>query len=108
MPHPRRRPRVAPTGRVSLRLTTEQRDQFLASSQTPRELGHTLHRAVVRNGKLTIRVTRDALEALIIAAARTTPTNRHAERALDALLRYLESRSDQFAEAEGEAEDRND
>lgn len=99
MPYSRQRPRIAPTGRVSLRLHTGQRDLLVHAPGTPPGLGHALHRAPVRAGKLTLRVGRGELEALIAVAANLRPTDRRTERELDALLRYLESREEQFAEA---------
>lgn len=98
MPYSRQRPRLAPTGRITVRLTPAQRDLLLASSHTPKDVAHALHRASVREGKLGVRVTRASLDALILAAAQLPTVDREAERALDGLLRYLESLADRFAD----------
>ena len=98
MPYQRRRPRIPATGRVTLWLNPAQRDLFVHSPDTPRALSHALHHAPVQKGKLTLRVTRDALDALIAAAAKFAPQSRDEDRALATLLRYLESLEDRFAE----------
>jgi hypothetical protein len=98
MPYSRQRQRIAPNGRISVRLTPEQRDLFIRSSAIPKNLGHLLHHAPVREGKLSVRIDRVGLEAMILAAARVTAADRAEERALAALLRYLESREDRFAD----------
>lgn len=98
MPYSRQRPRLAPTGRVAVRLTPPQRDQFIHSGDLPAGLGQALHRAVVREGKLSVRVTRDELDLLIRAGAKLRPADRRAEREMDTLLRYLEGLEDRFAE----------
>lgn len=101
MSYLRQRPRIPPTGRITVRLTTAQRDLFIQSADTPAPLGHALHRAPVREGKLSIRVTRESLEALIrVAATASTRGDRRSERALAALLKYLESLEDRFADAD--------
>lgn len=105
MPYPRQRPRVPANGRISLRLTPGQRDLFIASDVTPRKLSQLLHHAVVREGKLAVRVTREELDALIAAAARVTASDPETDRALTTLLRYLENAADQFEEPEPAAED---
>lgn len=97
----RQRPRVAPTGRITVRLTTGQRDLFIKAGRTPKDLAYALHRAPVRGGKLSIRVTREVLDALIAAAAISRAPDRRAEQDLAALLRYLEALEDRFAEPEG-------
>ena len=102
MPYSRQRPRIAPTGRVTLRLNTLQRDLFIHSPDTPKNLAHVLHRATVREGKLTVRVSREELDALIAAAANVEAPDRQTDRALAALLRYMESLEDRFAEPEPE------
>lgn len=102
MPYSRQRPRVAATAAITIRLTPAQRDALIGSPQTPKELGHLLHRATVREGKLQVRVKRAWLDALILAAADMRAPDRRAERELDALLRYLEGMADRF---EREAED---
>lgn len=105
MPYSRQRSRIAPTGRVAVRLTPAQRDLFIHSAAVPRELGHHLHHAVVRRGKLQVRVSRAELDALIAAAANTRASDAPGERALAALLRYLEGIEDRFAEPGGGDED---
>lgn len=96
MPYPRRRPTIAATGRVTLWLTPPQRDLFLNAPGLPKDLGHALHRAPVHKGKLTVRVTREALDALIAVAARFEARHPTEDRALGALLRYLESQEERF------------
>lgn len=105
MPYSRQRSRIAPTGRVTIRLTPAQRDFFLEAGATPKDLGHALHRATVREGKLTLRVTRESLDALIAVAARTRVPDRRLERELLTLLRYLESMEDRFAESDDHVSD---
>lgn len=83
---------------MAVRLTTEQRGLFLRLHSLPRELGHPLHHAVVRRGKLQVRVTRSELDTLIAAAAQARAADAAGERALTALLGYLESIEDRFAE----------
>jgi hypothetical protein len=106
MPYLRRLPRIAPGGRVSLWLNPAQRDLFIRSPDTPRALGHALHHAPVRKGKLTLRVTRESLDALITVAARFAAQSRDEERAVSTLLRYLESLEDRFDDAFPADEDR--
>lgn len=98
MPYQRRRPRIPATGRVTLWLNPAQRDLFVHSPDTPRALSHALHHAPVQKGKLTLRVTRDALDALIAAAVKFSPQTRDEDRAVATLLRYLESLEDRFVE----------
>jgi hypothetical protein len=98
MPYQRRRPRIPATGRVTLWLNTAQRDVFVHSRETPQALSHALHRAPVKKGKLTLRVTRESVDALILAAANATPKNAAEERTFNALIRYLESLEDRFEE----------
>ena len=100
MPYSRQRPRIAPTGRVTIRLNTVQRDLFTGADATPKSLMHTLRRAPVREGQLSVRVDRETLDALIAIAAKAHASDRKAERELDALLSYLESLADRFAEPE--------
>jgi hypothetical protein len=102
MPYSRQRPRIAPTGRIALRLTPEQRDLFLGSGHLPKDLGHVLHRAAVRQGKLMVRLSREELDTLIAAGAKVSPSDAAAERNLDTLLRYLESLADRFEDASDE------
>jgi uncharacterized protein (DUF1778 family) len=99
MPYSRQRPRIAPTGRVTIRLTPAQRDLFIHSAATPKNIGHLLHGAAVRDGKLSIRVNRESLEALIQVAAKIRFPDRGMERELSTLSRYLESLEDRFADA---------
>jgi uncharacterized protein (DUF1778 family) len=94
----RRRPRIAATGRVSVRLTTSQRDLFLGGRAVPPALAFALKHAPVRDGKLSLRVTRDELDRLIAAAAQVTPANKADARVLDIFLSYLESLEDRFEE----------
>jgi hypothetical protein len=96
MPYSRQRPRIPATGRIAVRLTPAQRDVFLASPGLAKDLGHQLHRAPVREGKLAVRLTRAELDALIAVAAGVPVANPEADRALDTLLRYLEDLADQF------------
>ncbi|MDF3058135.1 MAG: hypothetical protein K0R17_2350 [Rariglobus sp.] len=96
MHYSRRQPRVAPTGRITVRLSTDQRDLFIKASEVPRDLAHALHRAPVRGGKLSIRITREFLDALIAAAAKSQAPDRRAERDLVALLGYLEGLEERF------------
>ena len=102
MPHQRRLPRIPATGRVTLWLNPAQRDLFVNSPDTPRSLSHALHHAPVQKGKLTLRVTRESLDALIAAAAKFVPQSRGEDRALATLLRYLESLEDRFADEAGD------
>jgi hypothetical protein len=98
MPYSRRLPRIARTGRVAIWLNPAQRDLFIQSPDTPKDLGHALHHAPVRKGKLTLRVTRESLDALIAVAAGFRPQSRGEDRALTTLLRYLESVEDRFGD----------
>lgn len=88
--------RVAPTGRVSIRLGTAQRDLFARSADTPRNLACTLRNAPVRDGKLSVRVTRPELASLIAIAARAPAEGKREERELATLVRYLEGIEDRF------------
>jgi hypothetical protein len=92
------RPRVAPGGRVAVRLNPAQRDLFVGSSLTPRNLVYALRQAPVREGKLSVRVRRAELEAMIAAAAAAPDTGRREEQELAALERYLEGLEDRFLE----------
>lgn len=106
MHYSRQRPRVAPTGRISIRLTTWQRDLLMAAATTPKDLGHVLHRAPVRGGKLSIRVTRETLEALIATVAKSPAPQERTERDMKALLGYLETLEDRFEQPdEAEADE---
>lgn len=96
MPYSRQPPKIAPTGRVTLQLSTAQRDLFVQSDRTPRGLIHELRRAPVREGKLSVRVTQASLAALIEAVAAMNAPDRRAEKALDSLMRYLESLEERF------------
>ncbi|MET0263354.1 MAG: hypothetical protein ABW223_10685 [Rariglobus sp.] len=88
-----------------MRLTTAQRDLFIKAAEIPRDLGYALHRAPVKAGKLRVSVTRAALEALISVAAKTGAHDREDERALAALVRYLEGLEDRFEEEDDDSED---
>lgn len=104
MPYTRRQPKIAGTGAISIRLSPAQRDLLMRSPHVPQEVGHLLHRATVREGKLGVRLKREALDALITAAAHVPAADAKAERDLDALLRYLEAMADRF-ERIGEGEE---
>lgn len=96
----RLRPRVAANGRVSVRLSPSQRDLFTRAAATPRALAYALRNAPVREGRLSVRVRRGELEALVAAAVATPAADRREERELVALVRYLEGLEDSFEEAE--------
>jgi hypothetical protein len=102
VPYQRQLPRIPATGKVAVRLTPPQRDLLLNSSRTPRGVGHLLHRAPVRKGKLEVRVGRESLDTLILVAAAAIPTapasraERETARAVDTFVRYLENLSDRF------------
>ena len=100
MPYRRQRPRIAHTGRVTVRLSTEQRDLFIHHPATRMPLGHALHRAPVRKGELSVRVNREELEQLIAVAADFEAEDKRSERALASLLRYLETLEDRFEDPE--------
>jgi hypothetical protein len=104
MPHPRRLPRIATTGRIAVRVTTLQRDIFLADPALSRDLAHGLRRAAVNQGKLRLSVGREALDQLIAAAAKTATPDRAVEREISALLDYLESLADRFIVPDEEKE----
>lgn len=107
MPHSRLRPRIPANGRVAIRLTPAQRDLFQGSPEIPRALGQALHHAVVREGKLTLRVDRDAVLSLITVAAKVAVDGRRAESEIATLLRYLEAADDRFADEEENEGDPN-
>lgn len=96
----RLRPRFAPTGRATIRINPRQRDLFAHAAGTPRNLVHALRHAPVREGRLSVRVTRAELEALIAAAAGAAAEDRREERELAGLVRYLEEVEDRFLEPE--------
>ena len=105
MPYLRQRQRLAANERVGVRFNLEQRDRLLRSPHLPREIAHRLHRAPVKKGKLEIRLGRDSLDAVILAAANlpedASPTAKLSARRADAIfLRYLENLADRFEEAE--------
>lgn len=102
MSYLRQRPRIAPTGRVALRITPAQRDELLRSQRTPQSLAHMLHRAAVKGGWLSLRVGRDELDTLIMAAADVRAADRKEERVLTSLLDYLESIEERFVDPENE------
>jgi hypothetical protein len=101
MPYSRQRPRIAPTGRVAVRLSTRQRDLFIGRRDVPAALAFALKNAVVREGKLSLRVTRNELDRLIAAAASVTPQSKSATRELNAFLGYLEDIEDRFEDPAG-------
>lgn len=96
MPHSRQLPRIPFNGKIGVRLKPFQRDQLLRSSCVPPELGHRLHRAPVRKGRLEIRADLPGVEAMITAAVEAPAPDRAAERALDTFVRYLEDLADRF------------
>lgn len=98
MSYLRQRPRIAPNGRVTVRLTPAQRDALIAAPGTPRSLSHALHRAHVTRGELSLRIAGAELDAFIAAAATAPAKDKKSERALAMLLRYPEGLEDRFAE----------
>lgn len=94
----RLRPRVASNGRISVRLNTAQRDLCVRAADTPRDLAYALRNAPVRDGKLSVRVRRAELDALIAAATGAPAAGRREERELAAFVRYLESLEERFFE----------
>jgi uncharacterized protein (DUF1778 family) len=101
MPYSRQRPRVAATGRITVRLSPEQRDLFTHAALVPHSVRHELRHAPVRRGELSVRVSRETLDALIDAAAASKSADPRAERRLVTLLRYLESLAGRFEEPAG-------
>lgn len=95
----RLRPRVALNGRISVRLNPEQRDLCARAAETPRDLAYALRNAPVREGKLSVRVGRAELDALIAAVAGAPAEGRREERELAVFVRYLEGLADRFEEA---------
>jgi hypothetical protein len=102
MPYLRQRQKIPATGRVPLKLSPAQRDQLLGTTNLPRKLGHLLHHAPVKQGKLRIRLTNAELDALILSAATIPTSDPTAKRALDTFLSYLEAQSDRFDSEEPE------
>ncbi len=102
MSYLRQRPRIAPTGRVTLRLTPAQRDELLRAERMPAPLGHALHRAPVKRGWLNLRVGRGELDVLIMAAAEVRAADKREERVLTSLLDYLEDLEERFVDPENE------
>lgn len=100
MPYSRQRPRIAANGRIAVRLTTRQRDLFTHDADIPRPLSFALRQAPVRAGKLSVRITREGLDALIAVAAKAPANNRDEEKDLAVLVRYLEGLEDRFSEPE--------
>jgi hypothetical protein len=96
MPYLRRLPRLSPTARISVRLTTEQRDLLIASASIPKDVAHALHRAAVAQAKLKVSMGRQDLDSLISGAAKIQSADPDIERTLSALLDYLESLADRF------------
>lgn len=113
MPYLRQRQRIPTNGKTAVRLSTGQRDLFIASPGLPRDIVFALKRAPVRKGKLEVRVGRASLDAMILAAAAAIPEppSDPAPRALVArrrelgtFVRYLEELEDRF-EDESASED---
>lgn len=103
MPYLRRLPPIPLNGRVTARLTPDQRNLVLAVATLPPSLAHALAHASVRHGKLTVELKRESLDRLILAAAATRAPGRAADRELVKLLAYLESLADRFEEPPEEA-----
>lgn len=87
---------------MTLRITPAQRDELLRSPRTPQGLGHALHRATVKGGWLSLRVGREELNALIMAAAELRASDKKEERVLTSLLDYLEELEERFVDPENE------
>jgi hypothetical protein len=102
MPYLRRLPRIPLNGRVTARLTLQQRDLLLALPSIPKELGAGLAHAAVRNGKLGLELKRAGLDALIMSAGSARPAGKAADRELARLLDYLESLLERFEEPDGD------
>lgn len=85
-----------------MRLTPAQRDELLRSQNLSASLGHALHRAPVKRGWLNLRVGRDELSKMIMAAAELRAADKKEERVLTALLDYLEDLEERFADPENE------
>jgi hypothetical protein len=102
MPYSRRRPRISATGRVSVRLSTRQRDLFLGSRDVPASLVFALKHAPVRDGKLSLRITRSELDHLIATVAKIAPRDKAHERDLNTFLDYLDGLEDRFEETESD------
>jgi hypothetical protein len=98
MPYLRQRQKIPPAGRVPIKLTPAQRDQLIAHPSLPRGLGHFLHGAPVKEGKLRVRLTSPELDALILTAVALPAPTPAAKRALDVFLSYLETQADRFDE----------
>lgn len=104
MAYLRRQRRFGASERVTVRLTTAQRDVLLGARGVSPTLGHLLHRAHVTDGQLAVRLARGELDTLIAAAANVAVADRQAERGMATLLRYLESIEDRFVDAGGDDE----
>lgn len=100
MPYLRQRQRIAANGRVAVRLNPGQRDVLLRSPHIPKDLGHLLHHAPVKKGKLEIRTDRPTLAAMIAAVVAAPVSDRDTQRALDTFVRYLEGLEDRFADSQ--------
>ncbi len=109
MPYLRQRPRIPATGKIGVRLTTDQRDLLLASPQLPREIIFALKRAPVKKGKLEVRMGRVPLDAMILVVAAAIPDLPPApvpralvemRRSLNTFVLYLEELSDRFEDGE--------
>jgi hypothetical protein len=102
MPYLRQRQKIPENGRITVKLTPAQRDQLIGNSSMPRRLGHLLHRAAVKQGKLHIRLTRLELDTLIDCAVVLPIPNPASKRALDIFIDYLETQADRFEPADEE------
>lgn len=105
MPYLRQRQRIPVNGKITVRLSTDQRDLLIGSPTLPRDIVFALKRAPVKKGKLEVRLGRDSLDKTILVVAAAIPelpagpaprslvTMR---RTLDTFVRYLEDLSDRF------------
>ena len=107
MPYLRQLPRIPATGKIGVRLTTDQRDLILASPQLRREIAFALKRAPVKKGKLEVRLVRASLDAMILVVAAAIPDLPpgpapralvEMRRSLNTFVLYLEELSDRFEE----------
>jgi hypothetical protein len=109
MPYLRQRQRIPATGKIGVRLTTDQRDFLLASPGLAREAAFALKRAPVKKGKLEVRMGRGSLDAMIAVAAAAIPdlppgpaprSLIEMRRSLNVFVGYLENLSDRFEDEE--------
>lgn len=105
MPYLRQRQKIPGNGRIAVKLTPAQRDQLIGNSTMPRGLGHLLHRAPAKQGKLHIRLTKSELDTLIDCAVVLPISNPASQRALDIFIDYLETQVDRFEGAHEEEPD---